>query len=99
MVTVQPAQRVRWVVETAKAVLDGRMSAAEAAVVVRLQRDQTVARLRQDRGEVTRHECEEVATTLRRLAEQVSDSASGLPDSSDHLAVAAVLGELAQVLR
>ena len=96
---MQPAQRVRWVVETARAVLDGRVTAAEGAVAIRLQRDQTVELLRQDRDGVTRHECDEVATTLRRLAEQVSDSASGLSDPSDHLAIAAALGELAQALR
>lgn len=99
MALVQPADRVRWVVETARAVLDGRMSAAEGAVAVRLQRDQAVELLRQDRDAVTRRESEAVAGTLRQLAEQVSDRASGLPDPSDHLAIAAVLGELAQALR
>lgn len=99
MVRMQPADRVRWVVETAKAVLEDRVSAAEGAVAVGLQRDQAVQLLRQDRDRVTRRESEAVATTLRQLAEQISDRASGLPDPSDHLAIAAALGELAQALR
>jgi hypothetical protein len=99
MGAVQPAERVRWVVETARAVLDGRVTASEGAVAVRLQRDQTVELLRHDRDRVSRRESEAVATTLRLLAEQVSDQASGLSDPSDHLAIAAALGELAQVLR
>lgn len=90
---------MRWVTETARAVVDGRMSAAEGAVAVRLQRDQTVELLRHDRDRVSRRESEAVATTLRLLAEQVSDQASGLADPGNHLAIAAALGELAQALR
>jgi hypothetical protein len=48
---------------------------------------------------VTQIEADTVALTLRRLAEQVSDRASGLPDPEHHLAIARTLGELAQALR
>jgi hypothetical protein len=48
---------------------------------------------------VTRSECESVATTLRLLGEQVNDRAATNGDPDAHLAVAQMLGQLAQVLR
>ena len=48
---------------------------------------------------MTQRECDTVATTLRMLAEQVSDQASALSDNEDHLAIAEALGSLAQALR
>jgi hypothetical protein len=96
---VHPAERLRIVTETARAVLEGRLEAETAAGALELQADQIGERLRGDRLDVTQHEASEVATTLRRLGEQVSDLARGLPDPSAHLAVAEVLGSLAQSLR
>jgi hypothetical protein len=96
---MEPAARVRWVVETARGVLDGRLSADQAASSVQMQRDQLVGLLRNDRLNVTQRECDSVATTLRLLAEQVSDQASSLGDNEDHLAIAEALGSLAQALR
>ena len=61
--------------------------------------DQLVGLLRADRLTVTQRECDTVATTLRMLAEQVSDQASALSDNEDHLAIAEALGSLAQALR
>ena len=55
--------------------------------------------VRHDRLNVTQRECDSVATTLRLLAEQVSDQASSLGDNEDHLAIAEALGSLAQALR
>jgi len=95
---VDPAARVAWVVETAKAVMDGRISPAEGAVAVQAQQEQLAGLLRQDRDSVTRRESAAVATRLRLLAEQVSDRASALPDNEGHLAIARVLGELARSL-
>jgi hypothetical protein len=96
---VQPDERVRWAVETAKAVLHGRMAADEGAQAVRLQASQTATLLRRDRDSVTRREAQAVATTLRLLAEQVADSARDRDDSADRLELASALGELAQCLR
>ena len=95
---MDPAARVAWVVETAKAVIDGRISADEGAVAVTAQQEQLATLLRQDRDSVTRHESAAVATRLRMLAEQVSDGASAQPDNEGHLAIARVLGELARSL-
>ena len=61
--------------------------------------DQLVGLLRADRLTVTQRECDTVATTLRMLAEQVSDQASRCSDNEDHLAIAEALGSLAQALR
>ena len=96
---MQPDERVRWAVETAKAVLQGRMAAGEGAQAVRLQTAQTATLLRRDRDAVTRREAEAVATTLRLLAEQVADSAEDSDDSADRLELASALGQLAQALR
>ncbi len=96
---MEPAARVRWVLETARGVLDGRLSADQAASSVQMQRDQLVGLLRADRMTVTQRECDTVATTLRMLAEQVSDQASSQGDNEDHLAIAEALGSLAQALR
>jgi hypothetical protein len=96
---VNPSERVRWVVETATAVLGGRMSAAEGVAAVRLQHDQLVALLRRDRDGVTRRESEAVAVRLRLLAEQLNDSAGARDDPEGYLALAEALGEMAAVLR
>jgi hypothetical protein len=96
---VHPAERVRFAVETAKAVLDGRLSPAEGARAVRMQAEQVTPLLRSDRDSVTRSESESVATQLRLLAEQVNDRASGLADTEDYTAMARALGEMAQALR
>ena len=96
---VNPAERVKFVVETAKAVLDQRLPADEGAVAVELQAEQITPLLRGDRDAVTRSECESVATNLRMLAEQINDRASGLADPEAHLAMARTIGEMAQALR
>jgi hypothetical protein len=96
---VEPGARVAWVVETAKAVLDGRLSAAEGAAAVQAQQEQLSGLLRHDRDSVTRRESEDVAVRLRMLAEQVSDTAASDPNNEDHLRIARVLAELARSLR
>ena len=96
---MHPAERVRFVVETARAVLAGRLPADEGAAAVTLQAEQIAPLLRSDRDGVTRSEAESVATQLRLLAEQVSDRAAGLADPGTHLAIARAIGELAQTLR
>lgn len=96
---VEPAARVAWVVETAKAVIDGRLSPADGAAAVQAQQAQMTGLLRQDRDSVTRHESDAVATRLRLLAEQVSDAGSDDPDNDAHHEIARVLGELARCLR
>jgi hypothetical protein len=96
---VNPADRVKFVVETAKAVLDGRLPADEGAAAVALQAEQITPLLRGDRDSVTRSECESVATNLRLLAEQINDRASGLTDPTAHVAMARAIGEMAQALR
>jgi hypothetical protein len=96
---VEPAARVAWVVETAKAVIEGRLSAEDGAVAVQAQQAQLIGLLRQDRDSVTRRESDAVATRLRLLAEQVSDVGSATPDNEAHHAIARVLGELARSLR
>src|SRR4051812_12354776 len=77
---VPPAERVRIVTETARAVLEGRLDPEMGAGTLALQQEQIGDHLRGDRIDVTRFEMEEVATTLRRLGEQISDRASGLSD-------------------
>lgn len=94
-----PEARVKWIVETTKAVIDGRLDPAEGAAAVRAQQEQLAALLRQDQNSVTRRESEAVATRLRLLAEQVSDAASDSPDNEPHREIARVLGELARSLR
>ena len=90
---------MRWVLETATAVLRGGVSAAEGTQAVRLQQEQLVALLRRDRDAVTRRESEAVATRLRLLAEQLVDSAEARDDPEGYLALAEALGEMAAVLR
>ena len=94
-----PEARVAWVVETTKAVIEGRLDAAQGAAAVRAQQQQLATLLRQDRDGVTRRESDAVATRLRLLAEQVSDVASSTPDNEAHHEIARVLGELARSLR
>ncbi|MCU0312132.1 MAG: hypothetical protein MUE36_14450 [Acidimicrobiales bacterium] len=96
---MHPAERVRFVTETARAVLGERLGAVEGATAVRLQAEQLAPLLRSDRDEVTRAEAESVATQLRLLAEQVNDKASGRPDNDAYLAIAASIGALGQALR
>ena len=96
---MHPSERVRFAVETAKAVLDERLDAGDAAASLALQVDQIVPQLRSDRDAVTRSESESVATTLRLLGEQVNDRGSGLVDPSAHEAIARMLGQMAQSLR
>jgi hypothetical protein len=96
---MNPAERVRFVVETARAVLDERLPVDEGAAAIALQAEQITPLLRGDRDSVTRSECESVATQLRLLAEQVNDRASGLSDPSAHVAMAQAIGEMAQALR
>ncbi|MDE3087258.1 MAG: hypothetical protein KGJ77_10890 [Acidobacteriota bacterium] len=96
---MEPKTRVAWVVETARAVIQGRLSAAEGATAIQAQQAQLVGLLRQDRDSVTRHESDSVATTLQLLAEQVSDAGSADPDNEAHHVIARVLGELSRSLR
>ena len=96
---MNPEERVRFVVETAKAVIEGRISPEEGAAAVTLQAEQITHQLRSDRNDVTRSEAESVATRLRMLAEQVNDEASGLADPEAHLAIAKAIGEMGQALR
>ena len=96
---MHPGDRVRIVTETARSVLEGRIDPALAVETLTIQREQIGDKLRSDRLDVTQAEAAEVATTLRRLGEQIADTASGLADPAEHLAIAEVLGALAQSLR
>jgi hypothetical protein len=96
---VTPEARVAWVVQTAKAVIEGRLDPADGAAAVQAQQAQLASLLRHDRDSVTRHESDAVATRLRLLAEQVTDVASASPDNAAHRQIAQVLGELARSLR
>jgi hypothetical protein len=96
---VNPATRVKFVVETAKAVLDERLPADEGAAAIELQAEQITPLLRSDRDSVTRSECETVATNLRLLAEQINDRGRGLADPGAHVSMARSIGEMAQALR
>lgn len=97
---MHPAERVRFAVETARALLDERLDVDEGAAAVALQVDQVLPHLRGDRDSVTRHEAESVAGTLRLLAEQVADRGAADPVHGEaYRAVAAGLGRLAQALR
>ncbi|QGG94767.1 hypothetical protein [Actinomarinicola tropica] len=96
---MHPSERVRFAVETARAVLEDRLDPGDAAAAMALQLDQVVPQLRSDRDSVTRSESESVATTLRLLGEQVNDHGSGLPDPSAHAEIARILGRMAQSLR
>ena len=95
-----PADRVTWIVETAKAVIDVRVDAAEAARAAAVQVDQLADLLRSDRNSVPQRESDAVATRLRLYAEQVSDLAASSPErAGEHEALAGALARLAQVLR
>jgi hypothetical protein len=102
---VNPADRVTFVVETAKAVLDDRLGVADGAAAVQLQAEQLIPLLRTDRDSVTRSECESVATKLRMLAEQVNDlgrrarAGDSAEDADPYEAMARTIGEMAQALR
>jgi hypothetical protein len=96
---MHPGERIRIVVETARAVLDGRLDSAVGARTLALQQQQITNRLRSDRIDVTQAEADRVALTLRRLAEQVTDRADVLADPEANGEMARILGELAQSLR
>lgn len=98
---MDPAERVRWACESARAVLDGRVAASDAARALAVQHEQLADLLRADRAGVTQREASSVATRLRLLAEQVADAGrAASPDDADsHQALARALGRLADVLR
>jgi hypothetical protein len=96
---VNPAERVRIVTETARAVLDGRLDAVTGATTLTLQEQQIAPHLRSDRIDVTQAEADTVALTLRRLGEQVSDLSPTKHDPEALLEMARILGALAQTLR
>jgi hypothetical protein len=95
---VHPSERVRIVTETARAVLEDRLSVEAGVQTLALQQRQIEDRLRRDRIDVTQAEADTVALTLRRLAEQVGDRAP-YSDPEASVAMARILGELAQTLR
>ena len=96
---MHPNERVRIVTETARAVLEARLDAEVGAKTLAMQQRQIGDRLRSDRIDVTQAEADQVALTLRRLAEQVSDQAVTGEDAAPRAEVARILGELAQTLR
>lgn len=96
---MHPAERVRIVTETARAVLEGRLDPSAGAQTLSMQQEQIGSRLRSDRIDVTQAEADTVALTLRRLAEQVSDRATAAPEAEPSQEMARILGELAQTLR
>ena len=96
---MNPAERVRIVTETARAVLDGRLDASVGAQTLAIQETQIAPHLRGDRIDVTQAEADTVALTLRRLGEQVSDLSPTKHDPEATLEMARILGELAQTLR
>jgi hypothetical protein len=96
---VNPAERVRIVTETARAVLDGRLAATAGVETLRLQEEQIAPHLRSDRIDVTQSEADTVALTLRRLAEQVSDLSPVDHDPEATREMARILGALGQTLR
>lgn len=96
---MHPRERVRIVTETARAVLEARLDADTAAQTLAMQQAQIEARLRSDRLDVTRAESDEVALTLRRLAEQVCDGVHVADEAGHRAEMARILGELAQTLR
>ncbi len=96
---MHPRDRVRIVVATAHAVIDGRLDPAEATAALDLQAEQIAPHLRSDRIDVTAGEAADVAASLRLLAEQVSEVPVAAEDRDELVALAATLGELAQILR
>ncbi len=95
---MHPSERVRIVTETARAVLEHRLTPALGAQALTLQQEQITRFLRSDRIDVTRAEADVVALTLRRLAEQIADRSPTDPDPA-FTEMARILGELAQSLR
>jgi hypothetical protein len=94
-----PSERVGWLIETARAVLDGRVTSGDGARAASMQVEQLADLLRVDRSSVTQRECDDVATRLRRYAEQLTDSADGADDAANRLELARALGTLGQALR
>jgi len=87
-------------IETARAVIDGRVDVGEAARAAEVQCGQLADLLRSDRNSVPQRESDAVATRLRLFAEQVSDLTASAPDrAAEHEALAGALARLAQVLR
>jgi hypothetical protein len=99
LTSVHPETRLKFVMETARAVLDERLDPDQAATAVVLQAMQITPHLRDDRVSLTQRECDSVATRLRMLAEQVNDRGSGLEDPSAYVAIAESIGVMAQALR
>lgn len=96
---MHPRDRVRIVIATAHAVIEGRLEPESGVATLQLQQSQIASHLRGDRIDVTQREADDVALSLRRLAEQVSEC-DPPPDGPDDLvAMARILGELAQTLR
>lgn len=98
-VPVHPAERTRIVVETARAVLDGRLDAVQGATTLAIQEQQIASHLRSDRIDVTQAEADAAALTLRRLGEQISDLPPTEHDPEALVEMARILGSLAQTLR
>jgi hypothetical protein len=100
LAVTHPAERVAWMIETAKAVIEGRVDVGDAARAAEVQFDQLAELLRSDRNSVPQRESDAVATRLRLYAEQVSDMTSSAPERAvEHEALAGALARLAQVLR
>lgn len=95
---MNPAERVRIVTQTARAVLRNELEPEVGAQVLALQREQIGDLLRSDRNDVTRSEAETVALTLRRLGEQISDAGRGT-DGTNFQDMAEHLGAMSQMLR
>jgi hypothetical protein len=96
---VHPTERTRIVVETARAVLDGRLDPAEGVQTLAIQEQQIAPHLRSDRIDVTQSEADAAALTLRRLGEQISDLPADGDDQEARVEMARILGSLAQTLR
>lgn len=96
---MHPSERTRILVETARAVLDGRLDAVQGATTLAIQEQQIAPHLRSDRIDVTQSEADAAALTLRRLGEQISDLPAVDHDPEALVEMARILGSLAQTLR
>jgi hypothetical protein len=96
---VHPTERTRIVVETARAVLDGRLDAVQGVQTLAIQEQQIAPHLRSDRIDVTQSEADAAALTLRHLGEQISDLPTIDHDQESLVEMARILGSLAQTLR
>ena len=95
---MHPTERTRIVVETARAVLDGRLGRRPGRATLAIQEQQIAPHLRSDRIDVTQSEADAAALTLRRWA---SRSRTSRPSTTTESLVemARILGSLAQTLR